>query len=105
MFRCQLCQSVAPAGTRATKIVLVTRDKSYEERGGQSSQSRSFGRRGRFDAPKKNFDKGGEGQEIVREASVCPACAEKHERQAELERQQNTQEGQGEATTSPEQNA
>ncbi|QDT35421.1 hypothetical protein [Thalassoglobus polymorphus] len=94
MFRCQLCETVVPAGTRSSKIVLVTRDKTYNERGGSSQATRGGfrGRGARRSSPKKDFDKGGSGQEIVREATVCPACAEKHQR--ELERESlNTNEG------------
>lgn len=88
MFRCELCQSVVPAGTRSSKVILVTRDKTYDERGGGGFASRGgFRKRGpsRGSSPKKDYDKGGEGQEIVREASVCPKCAAEHKRQLDLE--------------------
>jgi hypothetical protein len=74
MFRCELCDTIVPARTPATKIVLQTRPRTYEPRGGDRNERRGFrGRRG----PRKRppFDKGGVGTEIVREASVCPRCA------------------------------
>lgn len=85
MFRCQLCSSVVPAGTRSTKIILKTRGKTYGERGSNPAARGGFGRRGKKPAPKKEFDKGGAGQEIVREAMVCPKCAADHQRQLEQE--------------------
>lgn len=92
MFRCQLCSSVVPAGTRSSKIILVTRNKTYDERGSNPAGRGGFARRGRAPAPKKNFDKGGEGEEIVREVTVCPQCAEYHQRQVDQETS-NTNEG------------
>lgn len=92
MFRCQLCSSVVPAGTRSSKIILVTRNKTYDERGSNPAGRGGFARRGRTPAPKKNFDKGGEGEEIVREVTVCPQCAEHHQRQVDQETS-NTNEG------------
>lgn len=91
MFRCQLCQSVVPAGTRSTKVVLVTREKIYGERGGggHAAARGGFRKRGgggrRNSTPKKDYDKGGQGTEIVREAMACPRCAEDHQRQLDQE--------------------
>lgn len=79
MFRCQLCQTVVPAGVQAQKLVVTTRSKTYPARGGERSSRGGFRGRGRRFAPPAPYDKGGEGQEIVREASVCPACAEKYQ--------------------------
>jgi len=86
MFRCQLCQCVVPAGTRSTKVILVTREKTYGERGGGGPAAtrggfRKRGGGGRNKTPKKNYDKGGQGTEIVREAMACPRCAEDHQRE------------------------
>ena len=90
MFRCQLCQTVVPAGTRSTKVVLVTREKVYGERGGGGHAAtrggfRKRGGGGRRNTPKKNYDKGGVGTEIVREAMACPRCAEDHQRKLDQE--------------------
>ncbi len=91
MFRCQLCQSVVPAGTRSTKVILVTREKTYGERGGggRDAARGGFRKRGgggrRNASPKKNYDKGGQGTEIVREAMACPRCAEDHQRKLDQE--------------------
>lgn len=84
MFRCELCDSVVPAGTRATRVVISTRQKTYESRGQSPSGrgGRGGGRRGGR-TRKKEFDKGGSGTEIVREAAVCPKCAERYRRQRE----------------------
>lgn len=77
MFRCQMCDTVVPAGTRSSKVVMATRTRVYEPRGQDPRErrgGRSFrGRRG--PRKKKPYDKGGEGTEIVRELSVCPKCA------------------------------
>ena len=79
MFRCDRCNSVVPAGVRETKIVVETREKVYESRGGSSREfprsRRPMGRRARR---QQSFDKGGVGSEIVREIAVCPKCAEAH---------------------------
>ncbi len=86
MFRCQLCQTVVPAGTRTTKIVVATRKKFYSSRG-SAPQMGGPRFRGRRTEPAKPYDKGGVGTEIVREASVCPDCALKHDLQAKIEEQ------------------
>ncbi|MFV0446177.1 MAG: hypothetical protein ACK5Q5_21585 [Planctomycetaceae bacterium] len=79
MFRCDRCNSVVPPSTRETKIVVETREKVYEARGGMTRDfprsRRPIGRRTRR---AQAFDKGGTGHEIVREISVCPKCAESH---------------------------
>lgn len=76
MFRCDRCNAVVPAGTRETKIIVETRPKTYESRGGMTREfprsRRPMGRRARR---AQSFDKGGTGFEIVREISVCPKCA------------------------------
>lgn len=80
MFRCQMCETVVPAGTRSTKVVVATRARVYEARG-QDPRERRGGRvfRGRRGPRKKKpYDKGGQGTEIVRELSVCPSCAVEH---------------------------
>jgi hypothetical protein len=80
MFRCQMCNKIVPAGTRATKLVVATRERIYEARG-QDPRERRGGRtfRGRRGPRKKKpYDKGGTGTEIVRELAVCPKCAAEH---------------------------
>jgi len=75
-----MCNKIVPAGTRATKLVVATRERIYEARGQDPRErrgGRSFrGRRG--PRKKKPYDKGGQGTEIVRELSVCPSCAAEH---------------------------
>ena len=72
MFRCQICGQVSGAGTRANKVVLVSRAKNYTSRGGHEGFQRRF--RG-VRPPKVEYDKGGKGHEIVREVLACEPCA------------------------------
>ena len=74
MFRCQLCQTVAPKGTRGQKLVISTRPKTYAA---QESPAMRFRRSPRGFRPREYTprDKGGEGSEIVQEILVCPKCA------------------------------
>jgi len=72
VFRCQICQQVARAGAKAQRVVLVSREKTYAQRGGHEGFQRRF-RAPR--PPKQEFDKGGRGHEIVREVLACDACA------------------------------
>ena len=74
MFRCQICGQVARAGAKARKVVLVSREKTYAQRGGFEGFQRRF--RGPR-PPKQEFDKGGKGHEIVREVLACDGCAER----------------------------
>jgi hypothetical protein len=77
MFRCQLCQSVVPKGTRSQKLIITTRPKQYAAKEPDRTQFRRSPRgfRERIITPR---DRGGEGSEIVQEISVCPRCAEQH---------------------------
>jgi hypothetical protein len=83
MFRCELCHTVVHPRQRSTKIVLVTRPRTYASRGTERRERPGRPPRGRF--PQRNketeYDKGGVGTEIVREAMVCPKCAEEHQKQ------------------------
>lgn len=72
MFRCQICGQVAAPGTRATKVVVVSREKIYAPRGGDPD---GFRGRGRFRSNSKPKDKGGKGTEIVQELIACEGCA------------------------------
>lgn len=72
MFRCQICGQIAPAGTRANRVVLELRSKSYTSRGGQDGFQRRF-RGGRVS--RSDYDKGGKGHEIVQEVFACDSCA------------------------------
>ena len=76
MFRCQVCGQVAPAGTRAHKVTVVSRARVYSARGGNQE-----GGRRNFRAPRKPFDKGGKGTEIVSEVTACESCAKKQTHQ------------------------
>ena len=69
MFRCERCGQVVPAGTSAQSVVVQSRSKEYPER----TQKQAVGR-SRYPR-ERTVDKGGEGQEIVRELKVCPKCA------------------------------
>ena len=76
MFRCQNCDTVVPAGTRSSKIIVETRAKEYAPRGADPSERRRRFPRGRGPRKKQKYDRGGTGREIVREKMVCPKCAE-----------------------------
>ncbi len=82
MFRCELCQTVVPPRQRSTKIVLATRPRTYASRGTERRERPGRPPRGRFPQRKEaEYDKGGVGTEIVREAMVCPKCAEEHQKE------------------------
>ncbi len=59
-----------PAGTSAQHVVVQSRSKEYPQR----TETQAVGR-SRYPR-ERTVDKGGEGQEIVRELKVCPKCAE-----------------------------
>jgi hypothetical protein len=83
MFRCELCHTIVPARQRAHKIVLATRQRVYASRGTERRERPGRPPRGRIPQRKEpEYDKGGVGTEIVREAMVCPKCAGEHEQQA-----------------------
>ena len=80
MFRCQICQTVVPPKTATQKLVVKSRPKEYAARGSDPRERRF---RSRFAPPvRQQYDKGGEGTEIVQELSVCPECARKYGPQA-----------------------
>lgn len=85
MFRCQSCETVVPAGTRAQRVVVQTRQKTYEPRGDRPGSDRGSRFRGRRVKKKRVFDQGGTGTEIVRELLVCPTCAERYEAEQKAE--------------------
>ena len=73
MFRCQMCQCVAPPRTPSHRLVLSRRGKKYPHR----FKANVVRVRPTRKVPKKEFrdDPGGEGQEIAGEVTVCPGCA------------------------------
>lgn len=78
---------VVPAGTREHKVVVETRSKVYEARGGGGREffragPRNRGPIGRRARRQRAFDKGGQGTEIVREIALCPKCAADHAAEA-----------------------
>ncbi|MEZ6060398.1 MAG: hypothetical protein R3C19_08560 [Planctomycetaceae bacterium] len=75
MFRCQVCKTVVPAGTKSQKLTVRVRQKLY--RGTVEEMPRRRGR-GRFPEPRVPRDRGGSGHEIVREITVCDSCARKY---------------------------
>lgn len=76
MFKCQLCQTVVPAGVTSEKIVVRTRSREYRPRNESAGQGR-WGRGRATGGKKKQYDKGGNGAEIAQEVQVCPTCANK----------------------------
>lgn len=72
MFRCKKCRANIGPGKSPVRIVLKSREKTYPARFKQ----------GRDEEGRKEticFDPGGEGWEIVEEASYCESCAKKFE--------------------------
>jgi hypothetical protein len=78
MFRCQLCQCVVPPRTPGHRLTVEWRGKEYPYR----SQANTFVRLNEKGKRKEHHtdDPGGEGQEVVREVIVCPACAARNGR-------------------------
>lgn len=64
-FICQKCEEAQPKGTEPVKVVVETRKKNYPVRYGT------------FEGKTVTIDEGGTGTEIVRELTVCAACAAK----------------------------
>lgn len=81
MFRCQICNQVAPAGATAHRIVIESRDKEYPSQqiapppGARPAHGRKP-KGGGFAPPAK--DRGGKGHEISKELVVCHECAKQH---------------------------
>ena len=71
MFRCQMCGHVTSAKVKSERITVATREKLYAPRGKDPAASRF--------RPRGPFDKGGVGQEIVRELMACPQCVSAHQ--------------------------
>jgi hypothetical protein len=86
MYRCEQCERVIAAGIRVNRVTVETREKTYESRGNRERERvRRGGRRvvlGRKARRRQIFDKGGRGNEIVKEISVCPDCAQQHKQAA-----------------------
>ena len=74
MYKCQQCNQVVPAKTKANRITVETRYKQYPFRAKVMRQ---------IEAGKVKMadDPGGTGYEIVRELVVCPDCAAKFQQQ------------------------
>jgi hypothetical protein len=68
LFRCQLCSQLVAPRTPQTRIVVETRVVTHPRRE-KAYLRRVDGRLREVDDP------GGTGSAIVREVSVCPACA------------------------------
>jgi hypothetical protein len=71
---------VVPPGTRAQRVALETREKLYPVRKQVNRDVMRNGKivkvvRGDKQVPVGLDDPGGRGEEIVREALACPACA------------------------------
>jgi len=72
MFRCEVCDSVAPARTRCHRIVVETRATEYPARPDAHWHPPRAGGKGKW-----VDDPGGRGSEIVRELRACELCAAK----------------------------
>jgi hypothetical protein len=79
MYRCQICNVVAPPGTPAERVVIETRAAEYPSR--PKAQHHRVGRKMKY-----ADDPGGAGYEIAKEAVACPSCAsEQRAKTAEAE--------------------
>lgn len=72
MYRCDLCEIVVPPGTPKEIVVTVVRPVRHPHR--HKSQPTGL-RKDRFNRTRWRDDPGGRGDQIIREAEVCPACA------------------------------
>lgn len=73
MYRCAHCGKISLPGSRAYRVVLETRSKTYPYRSKVNPYRRRL-RSGKIDRQPRD-DSGGVGREIVREIVVCPKCA------------------------------
>ena len=71
MYRCDLCQVVAPPKARSYPLVVRTRVKHYPER--EKVNRRISLAKGRLKGELAD-DPGGVGREIVKELRVCAEC-------------------------------
>ncbi|MBI1277629.1 MAG: hypothetical protein GC179_05840 [Anaerolineaceae bacterium] len=71
MFTCQLCKQVTPARTKAQRIVLETRRRTYKK----PPETRFY--KNKWIKIKKDWSDlpNPAGYEIVREVLACPVCA------------------------------
>ena len=76
VYRCEKCQLLVSPKTRAHKLVVETRPVKYPYR----SKANRVVRLSENGKPRETFvdDRGGEGREIAKELTICPACAAKH---------------------------
>ena len=75
VYRCEQCETVVPAGTPRTLVVVETRPRRYPYRPEAHRLRRRPGDGGKG-LYKLLDDEGGEGYEIVKEMALCPACAQ-----------------------------
>lgn len=77
MYKCQICNTLVPAKTKATVIPIETRSRSYPHR---VKANRAVRRpKGNIEYPN---DPGGKGYETVRQAHACPQCVIKYREQS-----------------------
>ena len=70
MYRCEVCDRVAPPSTLCNRIIIETRAVEYPTRPKVHWVPPKDGGKGKW-----VDDPGGHGVEIVRELRACPACA------------------------------
>lgn len=73
MYRCHFCADCAPAKTKAVRVPVEARARTYPRR----PEAQPYFDNGKL---KHNDDPGGVGYEIVREVLACPACADRERR-------------------------
>jgi hypothetical protein len=80
MYKCQICNKVAPAGSRCTLVVAEQTTHEHPFRGYAHKAKREDGKVEYFP------DEGGYGPQIKRELKACPNCADIFKAQKEAEK-------------------
>ncbi len=68
MYKCEICEKIAPPSVPSVKLTVKTRNTNYPHR----TKVNKFKITGR---KKIRDDAGGSGSQIVNEITVCPDCA------------------------------
>lgn len=73
MFRCDACKKVVPAGTPQVRLVVDTREKTYDVTPQMTEKEKRRARRRGMNVDQARQT--AQGWEIVKEIVVCPTCA------------------------------
>lgn len=69
MYRCDICHDIIPPHTPSYRVTVETQPRTYPYR----REANRFKRKSKIEV---RDDPGGTGQEIAREMTACPACAQ-----------------------------